>query len=118
FYYRSRLRNAPYFTANLSARYDWQNAIQHKALLSLSYNFAYVHEFLRDWEGVGGANLDFVPAQVLHDLGLTYTFPNKKITMASMPKIFLTIRRSTTGLCKSQEELSLGKLHTEFYKHI
>ncbi|HLU17703.1 MAG TPA: TonB-dependent receptor plug domain-containing protein [Edaphocola sp.] len=81
FYYRSRLRNAPYFTANLSARYDWQNAIQHKALLSLSYNFAYVHEFLRDWEGVGGANLDFVPAQVLHDLGLTYTFPNKKITI-------------------------------------
>lgn len=82
FYYGSRLRNVPYFTANANARYDWKNFIQKKSLLNLHYNIGFVNEFLRDWEGIGGANLDYVPEQLVHDAGITYMFPNRKISIS------------------------------------
>lgn len=82
FYYGSRLRNVPYFTSNTHMRYDINNIVMKGSLLSLNYNFAFVNEFLRDWEGIGGANLDFVPRQLVHDLGLTYTLPDRKISLS------------------------------------
>lgn len=79
YYYQKRLRNAPYFTANNNVR---ANIKIKKLLLALYYNFAYVHEFFRDWEGVGKNNKPIIPTQIVHDLGIAYTLPNKKITLS------------------------------------
>ncbi|MBX3164500.1 MAG: TonB-dependent receptor [Bacteroidetes bacterium] len=82
YYYQKRLRNAPYFTANNNVRINLKNVIQKKSLLALYYNFAYVHEFFRDWEGIGRNNKPIIPTQIVHDLGIAYTLPNQKITFS------------------------------------
>jgi outer membrane receptor protein involved in Fe transport len=82
YYYGNRLRNAPYFTANNNIRVNLPNLIQKDALVSVYYNFGYVHEFLRDWEGIGSNNRPLIPTQLIHDLGVAYTLPNKKITLS------------------------------------
>lgn len=82
FYYKSRLRNAPYLTGNVNAEYVFNDLIQKKSRLAFNYNFNYTHDFYRDWENLGSANKIIIPAQPLHDLGITYTFPSRKITFA------------------------------------
>lgn len=82
FYYKSRLRNVPYLTGNANAKYIFRNIFQEKSRLSLNYNFGYTHEFFKDWENLGSANKIIIPTQALHDLGVTYTFPNRKWTLA------------------------------------
>ncbi|MDO4228807.1 MAG: TonB-dependent receptor [Capnocytophaga sp.] len=82
FYYGSRLRNAPYLTGNANAEYILKDVFQKESRLALNYNFGYTHEFFKDWENLGSANKITIPTQALHDLGATYTFPNKKITLA------------------------------------
>lgn len=82
FYYKSRLRNAPYLTGNANAEYIFRNIFQEKSRLTLNYNFGYTHEFFKDWENLGSANKIIIPTQALHDLGVTYTFPNQKLTLA------------------------------------
>ncbi|MFK8296809.1 TonB-dependent receptor [Capnocytophaga cynodegmi] len=82
FHYKSRLRNTPYFTGNIYAEYIFDNLIQKKARLAVNYNFNYTHEFFRDWENLGATGKAIIPAQPLHDVGITYTFPNQKWTLA------------------------------------
>ncbi len=82
FYYGSRLRNAPYLTGNANVEYIFNDFIQKKSRLALNYNFNYTHEFFRDWENLGSANKIIIPTQALHDIGITYTLPNRKWTLA------------------------------------
>ncbi len=82
FYYGSRLRNVPYFTSNVNVRYNMTDFVQKGALMSWHYNLGFVNEFLRDWEGIGGANLDYVPEQLVHDFGFTYTLPNRRVSLS------------------------------------
>ncbi len=82
YYYGKRLRNAPFFTANNNVRLNLQNIIQKASLVSFYYNLGYVHEFLRDWEGIGINNRPVIPTQIIHDLGIAYTIPNKKFTFS------------------------------------
>lgn len=88
-HYRSRLRNAPYLTGNFNVEYIVNNALLKHARLSLSYNFSYTHKFLRDWEAYGSANKPTIPTQDLHDLGLTYTLPNRRLTIGLNAKNIL-----------------------------
>jgi outer membrane receptor protein involved in Fe transport len=81
-YYQNRLRNSPYLTSNTNVRYYLENVIQKKSLMSFYYNFAYVHEFFRDWEGIGKNNKPTIPTQLVHDFGIAYTFPKRKITVS------------------------------------
>lgn len=81
-HYRSRLRNAPYFTSNINAEYVLENIIQEKSRLVLNYNFGYTHQFFKEWEAYGAVGKIIIPTQPLHDLGVTYTFPSRKITLA------------------------------------
>lgn len=81
-HYRNRLRNAPYFTANVNAEYIFNDLIQKKSRLTLNYNFGYTHEFFKEWEAYGAVGKVIIPSQPLHDLGVTYTFPNRKWTLA------------------------------------
>lgn len=82
YYYQKRLRNAPFFTANNSIRLNFDNAIQKESILTVYYNLTYIHEFFRDWEGIGKSNKPIIPTQIIHDLGVTYTFPSKRIAIS------------------------------------
>ncbi len=81
-YYRDRLRNEPYFTMNSNIRYNQKDLIQKKSRTSFYYNLGYVHEFYRNWESIGGAGKDVIPTQIVHDLGVAYTFPQEKVTLS------------------------------------
>ncbi len=48
----------------------------------MNYNFGYVHEFFRNWESLGGTGKAVIPTQMIHDLGLIYSFPNEKVTLS------------------------------------
>lgn len=77
-YYKDRLRNSPYLTANAHAEYVFSNLLGKNSQLSLNYNFGYVHEFYYTWESRGGAGKPTIPAQYVHDLGILYKAPASK----------------------------------------
>lgn len=88
-YYGDRLRNAPYFTSNTYAEYDFGSILQKKSSLKLNYNFGYVHAFFRNWESLGGAGKAVIPTQLIHDLGLIYGFPGQRLTLSVNAKNLL-----------------------------
>ena len=81
-YYGDRLRNAPYFTSNISAEFNKKNLFLKKSHFTFNYNFGYVHEFFRNWESLGGSGKITIPSQYVHDFGVAYTFPKNKITLS------------------------------------
>lgn len=81
-WYRDRERNAPFFTANGNLQYTAGNLFQNNSQTRFSTNLSYVHWFYRDWESLGGAGKDIIPTQLVSDIGIAHTFPNKKITLA------------------------------------
>jgi outer membrane receptor protein involved in Fe transport len=48
----------------------------------LSANWAYVHEFYRDWASLGGANKAMVPTQSLVDVGITHQMSDKRLALS------------------------------------
>ena len=80
-YYDDRLRNAPYFTMNTGAEYLLKNVLQKDSRLRLNYQFNYVHKFYKNWESIGGENKAIIPTQDVHNVGMIYTFPDKKISI-------------------------------------
>lgn len=82
FQYKSRLRNLPYFTGNSNLEYTHKNTFTQGDRLSVDYNIGYTHHFFRDWENFGSANKAIIPTQVVHDIGCTYTLPNRRITLS------------------------------------
>ncbi|MFV0530057.1 MAG: TonB-dependent receptor [Flavobacteriales bacterium] len=77
-----RLPNTPYFTMNYNLRFEKSNFIQKKSKFSSYANLLYVHEFFRHGNVLGGAGKIVIPTQYNIDLGVAYTFPNKKITLS------------------------------------
>ncbi|MCV9388939.1 TonB-dependent receptor [Reichenbachiella ulvae] len=88
-YYGDRLRNEPYLTANSNLRFSQVDLIQKDARFSAFYNLGYVHEFYKNWPSIGGAGKDQIPSQLVHDLGISYTFPGEKITLSCDAKNIL-----------------------------
>ena len=74
-YYNKQYPNEPYFIINGNAQYNFKDVLQSNSELNLYYNFTYVGEFFTTWQET---QIDKVPSQFPHDLGLSYTFPNKK----------------------------------------
>ncbi|MDO4729375.1 MAG: TonB-dependent receptor plug domain-containing protein [Bacteroidota bacterium] len=81
-HYGDRLRNSPYFTSNINVEYMLGNHLLKKAKLSVGYNFGYTHQFFKEWESYGTTNKIIIPSQPLHDVSLTYRFPNRKFTLS------------------------------------
>ena len=73
--YNKQYPNEPYFIINGNAQYNFKNVLQSNSELNLYYNCTYVGEFFTTWQET---QIDKVPSQFPHDLGLSYTFPNKK----------------------------------------
>lgn len=88
-YYKDRLRNAPYFTMNTGVEYVLTNVLQRDSRLRLNYQFAYVHKFYKNWESIGGENKATIPTQDVHNLGMIYTFPNKRVSVGLNAKNIL-----------------------------
>jgi tonB dependent/ligand-gated channel len=82
FQYKNRLRNQPFFTSNTHIEYIKQGLFAKEDKCTFDYNFGYTHWFYLNWENLGSSNKTTIPAQPLHDIGVAYTFPNKRITLA------------------------------------
>lgn len=80
--YRNRLRNMPYLTSNVNVMWQKKNLFQKDALLSINYNLGYVHEFFLNWESLGSTGKAIIPMQLVHDAGIVYMFPKRKISLA------------------------------------
>lgn len=81
-YYKDRLRNAPYLTSNTYAEYKLNDFIKERSKISFHYNFGYTHQFFRNWESLASEGKAYIPKQVLHDLGFSYTTPSNKMTFS------------------------------------
>lgn len=85
-YYKDRLRNNPFLTANFNADYQFKNVFQKNAILSLNYNFGYTHWFYRNWESLGGKGKAIIPGYKTHDVALSYQFPKEKLSIGITAK--------------------------------
>lgn len=80
------LRNAPFFSMNGILEYHIHGLFQKHARLTLNYNYSYVHEFYYRWKSLGGYGKWMIPAQNVHDLGIVYTFPNRRLAISMNAK--------------------------------
>ena len=77
--------NEPTFTINAGAQYSFDNLIGKGSRVNLFYNFMFIDTFnfiLPPYAGVGGTEIFDVPQQYVHEIGMNYIFPNKKIIMS------------------------------------
>ncbi len=81
-FYRTQIRNEPAFKFNVNVAYHMDNIFRAGSRASIYYNVNYVEGFLRNWANVGGNNLDRIPTQYANDVGATYTFPTRAITLS------------------------------------
>jgi len=78
--YNQQLPNEPFFTINSGLQYTFNDLIAKNAILNLSYNFGFVDRFYTTWLEIE----DFrTPRQYIHDLGVSYTFPDKKVVVSA-----------------------------------
>lgn len=81
--YGDRMRNEPYFLANAGVDYTISDFIQKDSKLFTYLQSSYTHEFFLRWPSLGSEeNKSVVPSQLVFDVGVGYTFPNKKIVLA------------------------------------
>ncbi len=81
-YYKTQIRNEPSFKYNANLSYVFKNVIDKGDRLGVNYNVYYVEKFLRNWSNVGGKNLDEIPTQSPHDIGLSYEFSGGKMSLS------------------------------------
>lgn len=68
-----RIPNRPWLFANWSARLQWRRLLASDDGISPFYSGRYVHEFFRNWEGVGDKDFKAtVPSQMSHTIGVSY----------------------------------------------
>lgn len=68
-----RIPNRPWIFGNWSARVQWRNILTSDDGISPFYSGRYVHEFFRNWEGIGDKDFKAtVPTQVSHTMGVSY----------------------------------------------
>lgn len=81
-HYREQIPHEPSFKMNVHLNYYHKNLFRKGSLTNLYGNFNYVEKFLRFWPDAGTQNLAEVPVQAPIDLGLSYGFPCKRITLS------------------------------------
>lgn len=75
--YKVRMPNTPYRFANGDVAFYVRDFLQKGNRLTVSYSTLYVHSFPLYWENHGDKrSKQQVPAQLSHDLGLTYSLRN------------------------------------------
>ncbi|WP_282071208.1 TonB-dependent receptor [Polaribacter atrinae] len=74
--------NTPFFTMNGSLRYSFKDLIQKESRLNLFYSMYFTDEFsylVPQGSNTVGNDFFDVPKQFAQDLGISYSFPNKKL---------------------------------------
>ena len=77
--------NTPLFTLNTSLRYSLKNVFQNNTRLNLFYNAYFTDEFsyiVPQGTNTVGQEKFLIPKQFIQDIGLSYTFPNKKFVLS------------------------------------
>jgi len=81
--YRDRLPNIPYQLANFSVSADFDDWFQSESRTNLYWNTGYVHKYYLAWPSLGDKSTKrFIPEQITHDVGISYTFPNEDFSIA------------------------------------
>lgn len=78
-YYNKQVPNEPFFTINASAQYMFKDLVQKNSILNLYYNYGYVKSFYVNWLEIEQYR---TPDQNIHDIGLSYVFPNKQFVVS------------------------------------
>ncbi|MEJ8803456.1 TonB-dependent receptor [Pontibacter sp. H249] len=78
--YNQQLPNEPFFTINSALQYTLRDIGLKNSLLNLSYNFGFVDRFYTTWLEIEAFR---TPQQFVHDLGVNYTFPNRKVVVSA-----------------------------------
>lgn len=115
-YYKDRLRNDPFFTMNWNVEYVANNWIQKGSRLTFSYYMSYVHQFFRNWESLGGAGKAVIPSQLVHDLGVLYTFPKRQLSIGADVKNLLNEQVFDNWALQKPGRMFLVKLSYSFTK--
>ncbi|MDY3316502.1 TonB-dependent receptor [Riemerella anatipestifer] len=79
--YGKQLPREPYMTANAFINYSLNDFLQKKSQLKMHYNFQFVDSFYNVWiisKNIVGYENFKTPRQYLHDIGMSYFFPNKQ----------------------------------------
>ncbi len=74
--YNLQVPNEPYFTINANVQYRLDNLIQRRSVMNFYYNAGYVGAYDIAWYPSEGS---LTPAQLFHDLGVSYRFPSGKL---------------------------------------
>lgn len=77
--------NEPTFTVNTGIHYSFNNLIEKGSRLNLFYNFMFVDTFnflMPPYANLAGTEAFDVSQQYVHDVGISYIFPNKKLIMS------------------------------------
>lgn len=76
-----QIPNDPFFTANGNVQYRLENVIQQQSALNLYYNAGYIHPFETIWK-LRPSDTDITPPQFIQDIGVSYLFPDRKLTVS------------------------------------
>ncbi|GAB3414934.1 TonB-dependent receptor [Niabella aquatica] len=74
--YDQQIPNEPFFTVNGNVQYRLNNIFQKRSILNLYYNTGFVGEYYVVW---GQPEWSKTPIQFVHDIGVSYRFPNQKL---------------------------------------
>ncbi|MEM8968086.1 MAG: TonB-dependent receptor [Bacteroidota bacterium] len=81
--YQDRLRNTPYLMANAGFRFKFNDLLQEDSRVFAYFQTGYVHEYFLGWPSLGNASQkNTIPAQLTHDLGVSYAFSGERFTVA------------------------------------
>lgn len=109
--YKVRMPNTPYQFANGEISLQKHNFLSKGNLLTWSYNAAYVHSFTLYWENHGDKNTkQSVPAQLSHDMSLTYSLKQGRYNFSLECKNFTDE--------KLYDNFSLQKAGRAFYAKV
>lgn len=75
-----RVPNIPYMFSNADASYNIKGLLGKRNVLTIGYNFQYVHSFFRSWQSEGAKLI--IPRQISHDASLTYAIQDGRYNIS------------------------------------
>lgn len=77
-----RIPNTPFLMSNASVSVKAPNLLQQNSRSTFYCQVGYVHEYFLDWESLGDpSKKNTIPSQWPVDVGASYTFPNKHLSI-------------------------------------
>ncbi|WP_202183028.1 TonB-dependent receptor [Chitinophaga solisilvae] len=81
--YRDRIPNMPFLFGNADASLFFRNVLKKGNMLTIGYNFLYVHEYYLSWPSQGTDRKKMmIPRQFNQDVNIVYTLANGKYNIA------------------------------------